>query len=171
MPRNCDSYFGSDEYYEDKYYSECRCPAEYYDAEDGKTYIVGGEPSPCLYCKREQWAAVAAAEVAAKAAAEAAKKKCKNAQYCDKIDAIKEEIRKFHAVKTVPLQIERLRCLFTVLLDCEGLLAINPQLRYMTIQKAQEFRKHELAGEQLIELFDHFDALMVKVVARDDFVE
>lgn len=163
MPRR-NSYTNED--YEDMYYSECRCPAEYYDAEDGETYIVGGEPSPCLYCQREEYRIKAAANAAA-----AKEEALTKSPFHDKIVAIQEQLQKFHAATTVPLQIERLRSLFTVLLDCEGLFAVNPRFRYTTIDKVSQFRKHKLAGEQLKELFDHFDALMVKVVARDDFVE
>lgn len=154
-------YSYTQEDYEDRYYSECRCPTEFYDDDDGETYTVGSEPSPCPYCKREELRVRAAA---------AKEEQLKKNPFYDKIVAIREQLKKVDAAQQLVHQLEGVRGLFTVLLDCEEFLAVTPKLRYTAINKAAEFRKHKVAGEQLKELFDHFDQLMVRVTQREDSV-
>ena len=158
-------YSYTQEDYEDMYYSECRCPIEYYDDDDGETYTVGSEPSPCLYCRREAYRVRAAAEAAA-----AKEEELKKSRFYDKIVAIREQLNKVNAAQQLVHQLEGVRGLFTVLLNSEEFLSVTPKFRYVAINKAAEFRKHKVAGEQLKELFDHFDQLMIRVTQREDFV-
>ena len=139
----------------DKYYeqmdSDCRC-----DIDD-----IENDSEMCLYCEIQEMKRLTAAAEAAQAAAiiEARKQK----PFGIEIAAIRTQLTKFQNSHTMETQIHAARCLYTVLLGCEKLLATKPKFRAMALQKEIEFRSHSVAGPMLKELFDHFDTMIQRL--------